>query len=498
MLERRGGRRQAIGRGLATARRGGLDEPQSQRFEAVVIVTPWSPRRMKLAGLALQAALLKGKPLSADALNALARLGEAPDAIQARATQDTGRVIGHAMGVILRRGRLHWPQFEPLAEAIRADPAPSGLSREVVAYLTTARRLDRYIAAKGLERKTEDHFPPHLEALAGIVDQAEIDFPDVRALAILRAGVVSLTDRRAARDLYVRATALGPAGMASAIYDQGAHTYFSAAEVWSRRRVEDAPGFDALKVALKARPAPYDRPWMNIVWSVDPGFLRIYGPYWFNLAPYLMNEGIGLVMVVAGDPAKSAPVIAEARELIARTAWFHGLPDAESYAQAFAFVPVAVPDGVAEAKTFYASARYLMAPGLLRETGAQLMILDADQSLRDPIPPFVQALKGVDVGVTRSRGMAVLWPWRRNMAGTAWFSGSDASLAYLTRMRDYITAGLSQSPSWTLDQNAIAYALEQTPDARVEDLGARVRPLFQDRIRTVFEKTWHSGPATPP
>lgn len=459
----------------------------------------WSLRRLKSVSAELQAGLMKGVELSPDTLAALSEMTSIPDDLIPRAAHESGRVSGHVMGVVLRRGRIAWPILDRMIKAVKVNEASAGLARDLVAYLKTAQRLDRHVAVNKLVRSPEAEFPPHVGELQRIVDQGEAEFPGARSLAILRGGVLSLTDRKAAREQYAEATALGPVGMATSVYDLGAHTYFSGPEVWARRRVEETPlGLEALRAALTARPSPYHRPWLNLIWSVDPGFLRIYGPYWFNLAPYLMNEGIGVIMIVVGDPRVSAPVIAEARELIARTAWFHGLPSADSYAQAFAFVPVAVLEDVAEAKTFYASARYLMAATVIRETGVQAMILDADQSVRDPIGPFVRALKKADVGVTRSRGLAVLWPWRRNMAGTAWFAANEASLTYLARVRDYISAGLHLSPSWTLDQNAISFALEQAPELRVDDMAARARPLFQDKVRTVFERTYNRGPATPP
>ena len=226
--------------------------------------------------------------------------------------------------------------------------------------------------------------------------------------------------------------------------------------------------------------------------------MRIYGPQWFGLAPYLLNEGIGMAMVVAGPRAERQAAIAEARELITGLARYRNLPEPERYADAISFIGVDVPDWIGETKTFYASARYLAAGPVLEATGAPVFVLDADQTVRDHMGPFLKKLLKFDVGMTRSRGLALLWPWRRNMAGAAFFNTTPGGQAVLARIRDYLTAGLAENPSWTLDQNALTFALEQAGDASVIDIATAGRPLFQDAVRTVFEKTWREGPATPP
>ena len=461
-------------------------------------VTHWNLRRLKTTYEEVEAALLKNQPPSPATLERLARVGHMPDPLRERAATESGRVVGHVLAATLRRGKVHWDALTPLVEVVRPNPQDSGLARDMIAYLAGIRAINRYMSAE-MTRGSETFFRPHVPALRDVVGRVDRWLPGTRALKILKAGLVSLDDRSAARSLYAEALEEGWNGMASSIFDLGAHTYLSGPEVWSRRRnPEEALPSEAVRQALARRRPPYDRAWINLVWSVDPGFLRIYGPMWFNIAPYLLNEGIGMIMVVAGPQGPRGLAIDEARDLIARSARFRNLPDADAYADAVTFVEVEVPSWVGETKTYYASARYLAALPILEATGKPILIADVDQTLRDPLGPFLKKLKDADVAIPRSRGLALLWPWRRNMAGTGYFAPTNASLGVLKRIRDYITAGLAEDPSWTLDQNALAFALEEASGVNVLDLYDTPRPLHQDNVRTIFEKTWRDGPATPP
>lgn len=462
-------------------------------------VTHWNLRRLKTTYAEIEAALLKNVAPSPETLERLAHVGEMPEALRERSATESGRVVGHVMHIALARGRVHWPQLSTLQTLVEKDLARAGLGGELIAYLAGVRALQQALGLERSQKGTEDDVRSVRTDLSEALGAVERRYPEARSLKILRAGVVSLDDRAAAADLYAEATAAGWAGMASSVYDLGAQTYLSGPEVWSRRRVSDeALPREAVLNALSGRPAPYNRAWVNLVWSVDPGFLRIYGPMWFNLAPYLLNDGIGMIFVVAGEPGARDQAVAEARELITRMADYRILPGPERYGAAVAFIGVDVPEWVGEAKTFYASARYLAAPAILEATERPVMILDADQTLREPLGPYVRRLMKMDAGITRSRGLALMWPWRRNMAGTAFFNATPGGQALLTKIGHYITAGLGQDPSWTLDQNALAFAMESAGEAAIADLNATARPLHQDRIRTVFEKTWRDGPPTPP
>ena len=452
----------------------------------------WNLDRLKTCLTEAEGAILKGRGPSADSIAALRELSSVPDTLLARAHEESGRVAGHVMLALLRRGKIHWNQVDALLAATEGGKDAS-LSRDMLAYLQTANQIAERMVSRGLHKVNAPDIAGSADDLKALIEAAMQRHPEARSLNILLGGVVSLTDREAARDLFRRATRGGRNAMATSIFDEGAHTYMNRVEVEAgsdRIVIDGLPA--AIRAALNDRPAAYAAPEVELLFSVDVGFLEIYGPNWFSLAPYLMGEGQGLVMGVIGEPDRVAAVIAESREMIVRLARFHRLPDPEGYARAFAFVPITPPAGVGELKTLYACSRYLMAAPLLEASGRPVLLLDADYSVRDPIQPYIKVLKSGRVGVSPSVGLGALWPWRRHMAGIGWFTPTEDARRFLGHVSDYVGAGLALSPSWTLDQNALTYAVEMTHDVELLNVRLAENPFAQDRIRTVFEKAWRA------
>lgn len=448
-------------------------------------------KRLKPALVGLDDAMLKGADLEPEALTTLVQMRDMPADLQARAAKETGRVSGHVMLTLLRRGTVHWKAADSALDSLRDAGVKDGLALDLLAYLTTARRLATCIEEAGLTKATPRDWAPVHGALERELETAQQEFPQARSLDILKGCILSLSDREAARDAFDRATSDGPAFMATSVFDQGAHTYLSETEVEAGAAdVLTADWGDRFARALADRPDGLSEPRANLLCSVDAGFLSIYGPYWFNLAPYLMREGLGVVFTVIGEPTQTAAAIDAARDLIERTARFKGFRDAAAYARAFTFVPIPMPPNVGEAKTFFASARYLAARVLMNATNAPVMVLDADFTTKTSVGDYVDRLWRHEVGLSRSIGLPALWPWRRNMAGVGWFKPSSLAAEVLKLAGDYMACGLRRDPSWTLDQNALTYALERAQGRSIVDLMTVPRPFDQDRIRSLFEQTW--------
>lgn len=453
----------------------------------------WNLGRLKAAMAELEGALMKKRAVSPNTILALAEMADLPDGLRPRAAQEHGRVAGHVMTTALREASLHWSQLDSIRGQVVKAGGKHDLSHDLLAYLTACGRIIEALNAAGTHRGDIRDFQRSSGVMLDVIEEVAKDYPDARSLNILRGGVASLSDRDAARRYYAEATRLGEDGMATSIYDLGAHTYFSHDEVVAKRSPQLVEAASAnVASALAERPSSHD-PKVNLLWSVDVGFLEIYGPYWFGLAPYLMRQGMGFVFAVVGEPERVAAVVDESRALIEHLARFHRLPDPSSYARAFTFVQVDLPPGVGQAKTFYACARMLVAERLLDVSDRPVLMLDADFTAHDPVDAYVRQLEGADVGISTIRGLGHLWPWRRTIANVLWLKPGPSSRKLLTHASDYISAGLEMTPSWTLDQNALSYAVEMMGDTPMLNVQGLRRPFAQDKIRGIFEAAWREN-----
>ena len=370
--------------------------------------------------------------------------------------------------------------------------APGAPLAEAAAYLAFHHAAERHARAHGLDKVGVAEWVGHAPALEELLDAVERKHPAGGAHLVNRAKVASLTDRTAAAERLAEANAAAPLFMAALNYDFGAGTYLSEADLAAH--APDWPGEAekaALATALGQRATRYAGGAANLLFSADPRFLRIHGPPWFEILPYLMTQGLRPVFVIAGPVEEAELVIAESRALIEAIARYRGDAGAADAARSASFVRVDVPAFVSEPLTFYATLRHLMAGAVIEATGLPALVLDVDMTVKDAFAPTIATAKGWDVGAPFTRGLPVLSPWRRYMAGTDWFNATDASLAFLEALRRYILIGHARRPSWMLDQNALTWALETgAGGARVLNMNTAKRPAGQDAIRKPFERTF--------
>ncbi|RYD29860.1 MAG: hypothetical protein EOP57_01070 [Sphingomonadales bacterium] len=275
--------------------------------------------------------------------------------------------------------------------------------------------------------------------------------------------------------------------MATSVFDLGAHTYVDEGDLLD-------PGEGPEAAAITQALVGTDRPTLGyLVISADVDFLRLYGPQWFSFAALLQTEGLGLVIAVIGPGDEVTRLIEQSREMIARIGRFRH-EDGGRTADAVIFVPLPDPR-TPEAKTYYACARHLIALPLIEATGAPVLIVDADQAVEKSVEPFVRGLARHDVGVIGARGLGGIWPWRRHMAGSGWFNATLGGQAVLRTIGRYIRANLHRAPSWTLDQNAVSFALEAHPEATLHIDGSSASPFIQPSVRSQQEKLWRARKA---
>lgn len=235
--------------------------------------------------------------------------------------------------------------------------------------------------------------------------------------------------------------------------DMGAFTYYGRSEVSDRRR-DISP---ILGTQTHGRRPSSER---AIVISVDPNFFRIFGPTLLHVAQQLPSIDLVFVLCAAGpdidELSADVDTFLAGLSALNRQAPPHNVR----------VFPAPTPAWVANAKTFYASSRFLALPELLQEYESAYTI-DADlMILRDPTP-FMEQTASMLLGMPVTEGPLGVAPWRRFMAGNVVANRSFINSLEAARLRDYLSVGLSEPSSWMLDQNALTYAVADDPQSAV-------------------------------
>ena len=385
-----------------------------------------------------------------------------------------------------RFDRLDWEAF---AAVRRAVSPRNGALYAMVRSIELLKAAHDAMARRGVlegdwRAQAAAGLPEELRPLAEEL-KAE---PATRWLGLVAEGrIESYRDRERARAIFGRALAEHGETIDCHELERGIFTYFDAGELAGPAvRVESIAG--AVAAELRRRAGFLPEAAANLLWSADPAFLRHHLVQWLDFAPFLMQRGLGLVFLVTGETGAAAEAIDGARRLARDIAAWHGSERAEAYARSISFVPVSVPEGVREARVFHACARFLHAGDVIEATGRPVLVADIDMVVRlDPAALLAKAGQA-DAACTFPDGLAALYPWRRCMAGTVLVNATPGGARFLDRVGAYIGRGLGESRAWTLDQNALAYAMETGAGQTVTDIARPDRPLAQDPVRTWFER----------
>ncbi|HYE42812.1 MAG TPA: hypothetical protein VEA15_05405 [Caulobacteraceae bacterium] len=382
--------------------------------------------------------------------------------------------------------RFHLRKLWRLGEA----GGPTGPVAEFVSYVSFARGVQAHSRTSGIDLLSVEELAGQAGELRSILAETEALFPGTGSNLLHRSKIESLTDRQAATATLGQARALSPRFFRRLRFDEGAHTYLPSAEV-----AAEPPAYameaalPSLRAGLAARAERFASPKANLLWSMNPRFLRAHGPQWFDLAAALIaSYGLGMIVLMVGEPDEVAPLVEEARDLIARTARFHGAAAPEDIARSVVFATLPLPAYVAAPVTFYACARYLHARQVIAETGVPAVVLDADFTPKHPFDSMLAFAGQGDVAFPVSRGLAGLSPWRRYIAMTGYFNVTPGAARFLELTERYLLHGLGRPSSWMLDQNALDHAATTLKgEVAFRNLNLTTRPGGQDPIRKANE-----------
>lgn len=256
-------------------------------------------------------------------------------------------------------------------------------------------------------------------------------------------------------------------------WDRGALSYYNAAQVQAQARdpreaVGTIPTMSTAKQAL--------------VISMDPGFFRIYGPMVLHNAQQVPETD--LVIVLCAEPDEAQTVADDAN------AYLEGLTRLNQQAAPtnVHIHTTPVPEWVVDRTTFYACARFLALPQIL-EQYSSIYAIDADLIMRLDPAPFLKSITNLRLSVPQNAGSISTVPWRRYMAGNLAANNRLLQTSTLDDLLAYITVGLQQSQAWTLDQNALSYAIERADPGTFRRLDDYRRPMQVSN----FFKRWETN-----
>jgi hypothetical protein len=296
---------------------------------------------------------------------------------------------------------------------------------------------------------------------------AQINAGEGAPREIVRGHVASLFDRELAHRHY--SAALGQADLVGRFYiDQGINTYFSSPE--SLPRLVEGLNHKVASIRSSAR--------LSLIFSMDAVFCSAYLPLVIHYARYLPDYNYHFVFVGADN------------ELSACEEMLKGLVDAQERCagrklENYSYSTMSIPALVKDKTTLYACARYFAACDLL-ERFEGVYIMDVDIQLTSNPAGYFASMLEQRLCLSRVLHLGQLMPWRRCMAGNVYVSNSEVGRVFLNVACDYMRAGLLCKGSWTLDQNALCYALEYT-GANVLNLNDVGRPTSQPKINKLFE-----------
>lgn len=360
------------------------------------------------------------------------------------------KALFYAMSDAVMRypGRDMISRYEKFTKPWRTGP----VTDEAAYYLGSLDAYQRAVAAgfRDLSWETGDLARAVARRLAGSMPGPAA----VEGLAwrVLLGQVESIYSRTDAAETFSTVRSHARAVLVKDFYrDTGALTYYSGTEVAKRRRPLPTLG-EMTSEMIGAVPTSAQA----ILISVDPNFFRIYAPMILHNAQQV--PALDVVIVLCAPPGEAVQLREDART------YLDGLSalNRQAAPQNVRTIVVSTPAWVGNERTFYACARFLALPSLLGEYDS-IYATDADMFMTKDPRPFMKKTSPLPFGVTRTEGTLGVSPWRRYMAGSVVANRDYLDSPMRARLEDYLSVGLTESESWMLDQNALAYAVESVP-----------------------------------
>lgn len=292
--------------------------------------------------------------------------------------------------------------------------------------------------------------------------------------------VTSLTDRR---DASTHFSVLRNSEHAELIryfyYDLGALTYFDEDDLTDEGLSKKAQDIIASICPVEV---PETENKVAIALSMDSNFFRIYSAWLYFYAQQLPEIDFNFFLCAPEDEV--GKLVSDGAKFVDGLSGLNHSPAPSN----IHIYRVPTPEYVVDKITFYACARFFAIDGLL-ERYQNIYLMDADLYLESDPTTFLRKIKGLTFSVPATTSGHALSPWRRYMAGNVAINREAKGGKLISDLQRYIVKGLHQSGSWMLDQNALAFAIEENPQLEFIALNEFKRPF----IASKFMKTWETN-----
>lgn len=312
------------------------------------------------------------------------------------------------------------------------------------------------------------------------------DYPHLASAWVHRGHLHSFAGNRSlATECFVKSVSINESLIEKCGSEIGAFTYGIPSEGGVENRVRDISFVSDTDGSDQVA----DQPGTTILYSANITFLRQYLPrilYYASALPnyryhiHLVDEKIRCEEFIA-DSEELLRVILKMRQVprnVIRIHWSHE----------------PLPLDIGNPKTYYACARFLHADKILDRYGTPVWIQDADLFPTGPTDVFDTRLQEVDVMLNRVKMLHGLVPWKRFLAGSVYVADSAEGRSFLSESVRYIESFLGVKASWTLDQNALDWAMEEShPKVKMADGSAIGIPLTQTAMSRYLERPFMSN-----
>ena len=201
----------------------------------------------------------------------------------------------------------------------------------------------------------------------------------------------------------------------------------------------------------------------GIVLSVEKNFFKIYMPLLMSIISHF-DISLSFHIFVVGDK----------NEINMCNKLFYKMQNVmnefiSKKANIFLY-HVMCPDFVKKISTVSACARYMFLDNIIKMHKA-IYIMDIDLLIKDyPVDYFNKMQKNdADIVSPGPIYWPIPYPWRRYMAGNIYIKSNKNTEKFLNLVSLYCAYGLKNDISWTLDQNALEYAISKISNLKVEN-----------------------------
>lgn len=349
-------------------------------------------------------------------------------------------------------------------------------------YLGTVFELQRHIKPEDL---AEIFSSTRQESLfSKIRDKAE-DYltsssaPSRMGAAGMLGKLASMTDRESAAPFFRTLLRSDPGDLLDSFYlEEGAHTYFETKDLLA----SESKIAEGIRNSISPIEIATTQNTFSVVIAMDRSFFRIYSPQILFYAQQLPE--IDFSILLCGGTEQIERLVKDGREFERSLVKLNNVGSARN----IHYYHIPVPSLVQDNQTFYASARFFSAE-LLLERYQTIYLMDADLSTDVDPRPYFKEISNLGFAVPRMPGINYLYPWRRYMAGNVVMNREALESGLTQDLQRYLVHGLQFKKSWTLDQNALSYAIERHPEVYTE-LNSFNRPFYQNTFRVSWEKRY--------